>query len=64
MGMMGNYYGSWDQVPDYMKQMMQSYYGGIAPFGGIFGLLQLITWILVLVLLVAAIRYLWIKGSR
>jgi len=66
MGMMGgNYFnGDWSSAPDYMKQMMQSYYGGVQPFAGFFGIAHLIVWVLVVSLLVAAIRFLWKKGSK
>jgi len=56
--------GSWDSLPDYMQQMMQSYWGGMRPFVAYTWLAHLITWILIVALLVAAIRYLWIKGGK
>ncbi len=64
--MFGNnfYNGNWDSMPDYMKQMMQSYYGGMQPFWQFTGVLHFITWLLVAALLVAAIRYLWNKGNK
>lgn len=61
MGHMWGNYGNWDQAPDYMKQMMQSYYGGLAPFSSLFGLAHVITWLLLVALLVALIRYFWNK---
>lgn len=60
----GWYGGNWDSAPDYMKQMMQGYYGGIRPFVQFAGLAHFITWLLVIFLLVAAIRYLWNKGEK
>mgnify|MGYP001583980508 CR=1 FL=1 len=63
MGHMWGNYGNWDQAPDYMKQMMQKYYGGTAPFLGFAGVMEFITWILLVILLIAAIRYLWNKGG-
>ena len=59
--MMEGYSGNWDNAPDYMKQMMQRYYGGIKPFGTFIGLMEFIIWILVVVLLVTLIRYFWNK---
>lgn len=65
MGMMNfGYNGDWNNVPQYMQQMMQNYYGGIAPFSSIFGVMQFLTWVLVLILLFAAIRFLWNKGGN
>ena len=66
MGRMMGYggFGNYDSLPDYMKQMMQSYYGGVGPFAGFMGIFELIHWILIAALLVAAIRYLWNKGGK
>ena len=60
----GWYEGNWESAPDYMKQMMQGYYGGMTPFLPYSGIIHLITWILIAALLVAAIRYLWNKGGK
>jgi len=60
----GWYGGSWDTAPDYMKQMMQGYYGGMKPFLQFSGVVHFICWVLVMALLVAAIRYLWNKGGK
>lgn len=62
--MMGGSWGNWDQMPDFMREMMQQYWGGLRPFWGFGGLLDLITSILVIVLLIAAIRWLWKKGEK
>ena len=56
--------GNWENMPDYMQQMMKSYYGGLRPFGSAFGILHLISWVLVMVLLMTLIRYFWKKGSK
>lgn len=63
MGMMnyGNWGGDWNNMPSYMQKMMQNYYGGLAPFGSLFGLMHLISWVLVMALLVTLIRYFWNK---
>ncbi len=49
------------QMNDYMKQMM-------GPYGGYFWQFQwilcLLTWVLVIVLLVALIRWIWKKGDK
>lgn len=60
----GGYGGNWDNMPEYMQNMMQSYYGGLAPFSSLFGVFQLVTWVLLIAFLIAAIRYLWAKGSK
>jgi len=59
----GYYGGNWEGMPDYMKNMMQSYWGGVGPFLGIVGILELVKEILVIILVVAAIRYFWNKGG-
>lgn len=66
MGIMnfGSYGGDWNNVPSYMQQMMQNYYGGIAPFSSLFGVMHFIAWVLVMILIIAAIRYLWNKGGK
>lgn len=56
--------GNWEGMPDYMKNMMQSYYGGLRPFVAVAGILDVVKEILVVVLLVAAIRWLWMKGGK
>ena len=56
--------GSWDTAPDYMKQMMQSYYGGMSGFLPYSGIIHVLTWLLLAALLIAAIRYLWNKGGK
>lgn len=59
----GYYGGDWNNVPNYMQQMMQNYYGGIAPFGGLLGFLQVVICLLLIVLLVVLIRYFWLKAK-
>jgi hypothetical protein len=44
--------------------MMQSYYGGMNTFLPFSGIIHFVTWLLLAALLVAAIRYLWKKGSK
>lgn len=61
--MLGPGWGSWDTMPDYMKQMMQSYWGGTRPFWAVSGVLDFVTSVLLIILLVAAIRWLWKRGS-
>jgi len=61
--LMGPGWGSWDTMPDYMKQMMQSYWGGTQSLWGISGILDFVTSVLWVVLLIAAIRWLWKKGN-
>lgn len=56
--------GNWDTAPDYMKQMMQGYYGGISPFVQFAGIAHLITWVVIMLLIIAAIRYLWKLGDK
>jgi len=56
--------GNYDSLPDYMKQMMQGYYGGMSSLLPYTGIIHLISWILIAALLVAAIRYLWNKGGK
>lgn len=64
-GMMGNgWYGDWNSMPDAMRQTMQQYWGGARPFLVLGGLLDFITQILFIVLLVAAIRWIWKKGEK
>jgi len=60
---MGTTYGNWDSMPDYMKQMMQNYYGGTRSLWGLSGVIDFVIQILFVVLLIAAIRWLWKKGS-
>ena len=61
----GGWYGSsWDSMPDYMKQMMQQYWGGVKPFVALSAILEFIIQILFAVLLFAAIRWLWKKGDK
>ncbi len=62
-GMMRTQFNNWDSMPDYMQQMMQSYYGGVKPFGAFIGLMELVTWVLVMALLVTLIRYFWNKAK-
>jgi len=61
--MMGPGWGSWDTMPDYMKQMMQSYWGGTKAVWGLNGILDFLAAVLWIVLLIAAIRWLWKKGN-
>jgi len=61
--MMGSGWGNWDSMPDYMREMMQSYWGGTQPFWGVSGILDFVTSVLWVVLLIAAIRWLWKKGN-
>lgn len=62
--MFGNSYtGDWDSMPDYMKQMMQNYYGGSSFFWQFAGILEFVTRLLVIILLVALIRWVWKKGN-
>ena len=60
---MGSGWGNWDSMPDYMREMMQSYWGGTRAFWGINGILDFVTSVLWVVLLIAAIRWLWKKGN-
>ena len=63
MRMMGGW-SNWDSTPEFMQQMMQQYYGGLRPFWGLSGILDLVTSVLVIVFLIAAIRWLWKKGGE
>jgi hypothetical protein len=58
------YYGDWNSAPEGMRQMMQSYYGGLRPFGTLYGLMHFLTWILLMALLVSLIRYIWLKAEK
>ena len=55
----GMYGGDYNSMPDYMKQMTQGYYGGLRPFWGLTGLVDLVTSLLLIALLVALVRYVW-----
>ncbi|OGM55956.1 hypothetical protein A3F62_05270 [Candidatus Woesebacteria bacterium RIFCSPHIGHO2_12_FULL_44_11] len=59
-----NYGGNWEGLPDYMQQMMKSYYGGLQPFGAVFGIFHLVSWVLVILILVALFRLVWKRGSK
>lgn len=61
---MYNYGTNWQNLPDFMKQMMQQYYGGFQPFWGFLGFFHLIVWVLVVVLLIGLIRWVWKKGNK
>lgn len=60
--MMGSAWGNWDQMPDFMREGMQQYWGGLRPFWAFGGILDLITSLLVIALLVAVVRWLWKRG--
>lgn len=62
--MMGPGWGSWETLPDYMKRMMQSYYQGTSGLWGLSGILDFVASVLWVVLLLAAIRWLWQKGGK
>lgn len=62
--MMSSGWENWDNLPDYMQQMMQSYWGGIGPFWALSGILDFAIQILWIILLIAAIRWLWMKGGK
>jgi hypothetical protein len=62
--MMGGPGANWDSMPDYMQNMMQKYWGGVGTFWGLAGLIDFITSILLMVLIIAAIRWLWKKGDK
>ena len=68
MGMMGrglySYGGDWSSMPDFMKQMMQSYYGGAGFLWQFAGIFDFVKSVLIIVLLVALIRWVWRKGSK
>jgi len=63
--MMGSGFGNgnWENMPDYMQSMMQSYYGGLMPFGSLFGLMHVVSWVVIMALLIALTRYFWKKGK-
>jgi len=60
----GGYYGNWDSMPESMRQMMQKYYQNVSSYWPFLGLMRFITWILIVMLLVALIRYFWLKGNK
>jgi hypothetical protein len=62
--MFDGFNGDFKSMPDPMRSMMQNYYQGLAPFGSVFGFLELVTWILFLGLIVALIRYFWLKADK
>lgn len=68
MGMMGrglyNYGGNWDDMPDYMQKMMQNYYGNNQLLWTVSPILSFAVQILLIVLLIAVIRWVWRKGSK
>ncbi len=63
MGMMG-IYGQWDDVPSYMQNMMQNYYFGSPVLWQFDSLLNLIRSVLIIILLVALVRWVWRKGDK
>ncbi len=54
--------GNWDSMPEYMREMMQNYYGGASFLWQFAGILDFITQILFVILLLTAIRWFWKKG--
>lgn len=62
--MMGGNWGNWDSMPDYMKDMMQGYWGGARPFWAVAGIFELVMSLLVIAVLIALVRYLWKLGDR
>lgn len=66
-GWEGNASGSawYPQMNDYMRQMMSPYLSGPGSYFWQFQwILCLVTWILVIVLLIALIRWVWKKGDK
>ena len=66
--MMGNgYFGygdNWSDMPDYMQNMMRNYYGGSSFLWQFAGILDFLLKILFIVLLIAVIRWVWMKGGK
>ncbi len=60
----GYYGGNWDSMPDYMQKMMQDYYAGNQILWRFSGLMDFILWSLLVILLVALIRWVWRKGDK
>lgn len=55
----------WGEMADMMREMMWPYQTGAGrAFWGFHWVLEFITWVLLIVLLVAASRYLWKKGDK
>lgn len=66
MNMFGNSgdYSNWADMPENMQRMMQNYYGGMVNDSSWYGLAHLITWVLIIALLVALVRYFWMLGDK
>lgn len=57
--------GDWDKMADLMAEMMTPYRaGGGLVFWQLHWVLELVTWILLIALLAAAVRWLWKKGGK
>lgn len=55
----------WDSMAEMMRGMMPSYGTGLGKsFWGLHWILGVVTWILVIILLVAATRWFWKKGDK
>lgn len=55
----------WDSMAEMMREMMWPHGVGLGrSFWGLHWILGVITWILIIILLVVAIRWLWKKGDR
>ena len=56
--------GDWNSMADFMKEMMRPYQsGGGLVFWQLHWFFELVTWVLIIALLVALVRYLWKKGN-
>lgn len=57
--------GEVDSMTELMREMMWPYQSGLGrSFWGFHWVLEFITWVLIIALLVAAIRYLWKLGDK
>ncbi len=55
----------WDSMTEMMRETMWPYGAGLGKsFWGLHWVLGIITWILIIILLVAAIRWFWKKGNK
>jgi len=65
MGRFGNWSaGNWEGMPDYMQNMMRNYYGGNQVLWQISPIFDFAVQVLLIVLLVALIRWVWRKGDK
>lgn len=56
---------NWGEMVKFMREMMWPYQTGLGrSFWGWHWIFELITWVLIIALLAAAVRWLWKKGDK